>query len=96
MHKIRFLLLVTPTGTWIRSITLEWPVYHGSSKYKLIQEQELVSGKNVNTNDCVIFEVFMVVTMKNAVFYDVTLHDSCKNRCFGGTQHLHHQGDKNL
>jgi hypothetical protein len=36
-----------------------------------------------------------VVTMKNAVFSDVTPCGSCKNRCFGGTYRLHHQGDKN-
>jgi hypothetical protein len=33
------------------------------------------------------------VTMKNAVFWHVTLCGSCKNRRFGGTQHLLHQGD---
>jgi hypothetical protein len=27
--------------------------------------------------------------------WDVRLHGSCKNRHFGGTYHLHHQGDKN-
>jgi hypothetical protein len=31
------------------------------------------------------FEVFMAVTMKNAVFWDVTPCGSCKNRHFGGT-----------
>jgi hypothetical protein len=31
------------------------------------------------------FRVFMAVTMKNAVFWDVTLCGSCKNRRFGGT-----------
>jgi hypothetical protein len=30
------------------------------------------------------FEVFTAVTMKNGVFWDVTLCDSCKNRRFGG------------
>jgi hypothetical protein len=34
-------------------------------------------------------------TMKNAVFWEVTLCGSCKNRRFGGTWRLHHQGDKN-
>jgi hypothetical protein len=33
--------------------------------------------------------------MKNAVFWYVTLCDSCKKRQFGGTYRLHHQGDKN-
>jgi hypothetical protein len=41
------------------------------------------------------FEVFTAVTTKNAVFWDVTPCDSCKNRCLGGTYHIHHQGDKN-
>jgi hypothetical protein len=44
---------------------------------------------------CVRFEVFMSVTMEN-VFWDVTPCGSCKNRRFGGTKHLHHQGDTNM
>jgi hypothetical protein len=31
------------------------------------------------------FKVFTAVTMKNCVFWDVTLCGSCKNRRFGGT-----------
>jgi hypothetical protein len=31
------------------------------------------------------FEVFMAVTMKNGVFWDVTSCGSCKYRRFGGT-----------
>jgi hypothetical protein len=42
------------------------------------------------------FEVFMAVTMKNGVFWDVTPCGSCKNRRFEGTQRLLHQGDKIL
>jgi hypothetical protein len=41
------------------------------------------------------FEVFTAVTMKNGVFWDVTPYGSCKNRRFGGTWRLLHQGDKN-
>jgi hypothetical protein len=41
------------------------------------------------------FEVFTAVTMKNDVFWDVTPCGSCKNRHFGGTYLLLHQGDKN-
>jgi heterodisulfide reductase subunit C len=41
------------------------------------------------------FEVFTAVTMKNGVLWDVTTCGSCKNRCFGGTWRLPHQGDKN-
>jgi hypothetical protein len=33
--------------------------------------------------------------LKNGVFWDVTLCGSCKNRLFGGTWRLLHQGDKN-
>jgi hypothetical protein len=44
---------------------------------------------------CVRFEVFTAVTMKNVVFWDVTPCGSCKNRRFGGTWRLLHQGDKN-
>jgi hypothetical protein len=36
-----------------------------------------------------------VVPLKNGVFWDVTLCGSCKNRRFGGTWRLLHQGDKN-
>jgi hypothetical protein len=37
----------------------------------------------------------MTVTIKNAVFWDVTLRGSCKNRRFGGMYFFHHQGNKN-
>jgi hypothetical protein len=38
---------------------------------------------------------FTAVTMKNAIFWDVSPRGSCKNQCFGGIYRLHHQGDKN-
>jgi hypothetical protein len=37
-------------------------------------------------------EVFTAVTMKNAVFWDVTSFDSYKSRHFGVTYDLHRQG----
>jgi hypothetical protein len=37
----------------------------------------------------------MAVTMKNAVFWDVTPYGSCKNRRFAGTYHFHHHGESN-
>jgi hypothetical protein len=40
-------------------------------------------------------EVFTALTVKNAVFWGVTQCGSCKNRRFGGTYRLHHQGDRN-
>jgi hypothetical protein len=41
------------------------------------------------------FEVFTAVTRKNCDFRDVTKCGSSKNRCFGRTYRLHHQGGKN-
>jgi hypothetical protein len=41
------------------------------------------------------FEVVMAVTMKNAVFWDVKPYGSCKDRRFGETYRIHHQGEKN-
>jgi hypothetical protein len=38
---------------------------------------------------------FHALTMKNILFWDVTLVDSCKNQRFGGTYRPHHQGDNN-
>jgi hypothetical protein len=35
------------------------------------------------------------MTLKNAVFWDVTQCGSYKNRRFGGSYRLHHQGEKN-
>jgi hypothetical protein len=48
-----------------------------------------------NVRKDVRFEVFTAVTMKSGVIWDVTPCGSCKNRRFGGTQRLLHQGDKN-
>jgi hypothetical protein len=41
----------------------------------------------------VYFVIKGQVHMKNGVFWDVMLYGSCMNRRFGGTYHLHHQGD---
>jgi hypothetical protein len=42
-----------------------------------------------------IFREEHKLRVKNGVFWDVTPCDSCKNRRFGGTWRLLHQGDKN-
>jgi hypothetical protein len=39
--------------------------------------------------------LFEKLTLKTAVFWDVTPHGSCKNRQFGRTYRLHHQSEKN-
>jgi hypothetical protein len=50
--------------------------------------------KTRDKNISVRFEVFMAVTMKNAVFWYVPQCRSCVNRRFGGTYRLHLQGRK--
>jgi hypothetical protein len=49
-----------------------------------------------NNSDHVRFEVFMVVTMKKAVFWDVAPCRSGVNRRFGGTYRLHLQGRREI
>jgi hypothetical protein len=44
---------------------------------------------------CVRFVGFAAVTIKNAVFLDVTPYGSCRNQRFRGTYRFHHKGDKN-
>jgi hypothetical protein len=41
------------------------------------------------------FEVSTVVTMKNAVYWDIPHCGYCKNQRFGGMHRLHLQGEKN-
>jgi hypothetical protein len=41
------------------------------------------------------FQVFKVVAMKHAIFWNVTRCGFYKNRHFGGTYRLHHQGEMN-
>jgi hypothetical protein len=48
-----------------------------------------------NATSLVRSEIFTAVTMDNAIFWDVMKCVSRRNRRFGGTQHLNHQGDKN-
>jgi hypothetical protein len=53
---------------------------------------QLMAGRaRRNHNGCKM-EVFTAVTMKNAVFWDVTPFRSCVNQRFGGTYRFHIQG----
>jgi hypothetical protein len=61
---------------------LAWQAY-GQEKMKASQE-ELQATVSANQKQ-----------MKNGVFWVVTPCGSCKNRRFGGTWRLLHQGDKN-
>jgi hypothetical protein len=40
-------------------------------------------------------EIFLTLTVKNAVLWYMTPCGSSKNRCFGVTHRVHHQGGKN-
>jgi hypothetical protein len=58
------------------------------------QESRLTLKLESTCETNVRFEVFRVVTMKDAVFWDVAPCRSCVNRHFGGTHRLHLQGRK--
>jgi hypothetical protein len=57
----------------------------------MIIDAVLVCDFYINIFLFVRFEVFMSVTMKNVVFWDITPCGCYKNRRFGGTHHLHYQ-----
>jgi hypothetical protein len=67
--------------------------WHTKLKMKVIKQKplklnimrEILRSKNIIGNG----------DLKNVIFWDVTQCGSCKNWRFGGTQHIHHQGDKN-
>jgi hypothetical protein len=62
---------------------------HIKQKTQVPVRTQLAKGKRpVSAGNVIVsvrFEVFTAVTMKNAVFCDVTPCDTCKNRRFGGT-----------
>jgi hypothetical protein len=57
----------------------------------------VISQQSVHLFDCRALHVQLMQqnSLRNALFLDATLCDSCKNQRFGGTYCLHHQGDKN-
>jgi hypothetical protein len=73
------------------------PVIHFTPNFVLIFQHLTVLLKiyRIVMYANVRFVVFTAVTTKNAIFWDVTPGGSDKNRRFGGTYSLHHQGDKN-
>jgi hypothetical protein len=96
-HLEQFLQQLAPTMHWQLIEFLSVPVYLHclicSALQAVLWSRPLADSKEVT--NCTRFEVFTAVTVKNAVFWDVTLYGSCKNWHFGGTWRLHHQGDKN-
>jgi hypothetical protein len=71
---------------YIAEVTLSVPDHKRLSNNPLAQVPSC--GKFVRS------EVLTAVTIKNAVFWDVTPYDSCKNRRFGVAYSIHHQGGK--
>jgi hypothetical protein len=64
------------------------------ASYRMETRPSVVGSKTVgtiNTPWIVRFEVFMAVTVKNDVFWDVTPCGSCKNRRFERTYPLHNR-----
>jgi hypothetical protein len=76
---------------WIpqKELTTASLIWEG--RYRLIW----IPQRQLNYSEFVRLEVFTAVTMKNGVFWDVTPCGSCKNRRFGRTYPVLHQGDKN-
>jgi hypothetical protein len=78
----------------IKAITYSTDTYSAFVKFPSMMF--LVDDRlNEGTTQSVGFEIFTAVIKKNAVNWDVEMCDSYKNRVFGGTHRLHHQGDKN-
>jgi hypothetical protein len=69
-------------------------LHMGARMHVWVHALDPLDSKEENSNS-VRFEVSTLVTMKNAIFWDVTPCGPSKNRHFGGTYCLHHQGDKN-
>jgi hypothetical protein len=73
--------------------------YHAEISYKFEALEDLDTEVEINA----VWEINefkrsyqLRSNMKNAIFWDVMPGCSCKNRRFGGTWRLHHQGHKNL
>jgi hypothetical protein len=81
--------LGTPSQRWKNNIKMDFVEvgWGGVDWIGLAQDRDKwrASVNAVKNLWVVRFEVFKVVTMKNAVFWNVTPCGSCKNRRFGGT-----------
>jgi hypothetical protein len=79
-------------------LVTEEPQQHEISANKRKTLKRLSEFGNLDSAPCLEFCILENRTfrkMKNAVFSDVTQCGSFRNRRFGGTHRLHHQGDKN-
>jgi hypothetical protein len=74
-----------------RTIPTERSQFHNRKKIRVKRQKQ--GSKLGAGNRKPMFEI--VITLKNGVFWDVTPCGCCKNRSFGGTWRLLHQGDKN-
>jgi hypothetical protein len=46
-------------------------------------EERIVMNSHQRTDKFIRFYVFVVMTMKTAIFWDIIPYGFCKNRCFG-------------
>jgi hypothetical protein len=91
--KILFTVNIVVIGSYETSVLTR--TTHATSQRTAFFRVRTVKISDPTLFNLVRFEVFTAVTMKNGVFWDVTPCGSCKNRRFGGTWRLLHQGEKN-
>jgi hypothetical protein len=90
MERINSRVSETPRSTVaLKSLINKIWGYHGGDyeECRLLgyKTPQIVPHRKYFVSARIQTEVFMAVTMENAVFWDVLPHVSCKNRCFGAT-----------
>jgi hypothetical protein len=72
----------------------EFPITNSNLVVKLFIQLIYKYNLFINNQIYIRFEIFTAVTMKNAVFWDMSQCRSCVNRRFGGMYSLHFHGRK--
>jgi hypothetical protein len=86
---VTFPLVITSSNSWRHSPQDLWPrllymtFYFTCNVYLWGSIEAITDQRTIRY--CVRFEIFTVVTMKNAVFWDVMPCVSCKNQCSSET-----------
>jgi hypothetical protein len=86
------------SGVWrcVGLVKIDMSMEHFASIFRVEIISELGTTAVTDCNSDSITIKITSYCLKNAVFWDVTPGDSCKNRRFGRTYLLHHQSDMNL
>jgi hypothetical protein len=93
LHSARRVYLCVPYGPHKNSDC--FPKQHVTSRILYRGHNVFAVRYNCPQCICVFRMVLKINTYENGVFWDVTPCGSCKNRRFGGTWRLLHQGNKN-